>query len=146
MGDLTPGTGGAAAGGGSGSGPAVTAGFDAPSRPAATAKVVSLGTVGRGSKRITLQPTAAAVQQAEKPGPAAGSVKGALPATEPGAPAAKRTLEDLMSATPAAGGDNATGFVAVAVVEASHDEVHQAKKVRTEEPAVETADVVAVAE
>ncbi|GIL92258.1 hypothetical protein Vretifemale_19804 [Volvox reticuliferus] len=96
--------------------------FAAPSRPASTAPAVSLGTVGRGSKRITLQPTNVVVA-APAEGPHAVE-KYERPTVT------KRTLEDLMGAAPAA---------ADAVEAHAENQLQQAKKVRTEETDVVTA-------
>ncbi|GLC71217.1 hypothetical protein PLESTF_001091200 [Pleodorina starrii] len=131
--------------------------FSAPSNPTSAAPVVSLGTVGRGSKRITLQPTAAPAQpKAQGPGPvpapaevgkAAVGVKEAAAA----APGSKRTLEEVMGGAPGAGGVTAaSGFGAVGETQAAGaqageqggdggDEQQAAKRVRTEAPAGEAA-------
>ncbi|KAG2492384.1 hypothetical protein HYH03_009332 [Edaphochlamys debaryana] len=68
--------------------------FAAPSNPATAAAAVSLGVVGRGTKRITLQPAAAGAPAQQ-------------PAAQPGAGAAaagKRSLADLMGGAEAAVG------------------------------------------
>ncbi|EFJ40332.1 hypothetical protein VOLCADRAFT_108214 [Volvox carteri f. nagariensis] len=103
-------------------GVATSSSFAAPSKPGPTGQPVSLGTVGRGSKRITLQPTSTTAAN----GTAAPA---AVPISAP-----KRTLDDLMGGEPAAGGLTSTGFEAVAVVEAREEGQPQAaKKARVEE-------------
>ncbi|GLI61521.1 hypothetical protein VaNZ11_003895, partial [Volvox africanus] len=105
--------------------------FAAPSRPASSAPAVSLGTVGRGSKRITLQPTNVG---SAADGVAAAPTEGSQVADKPDrSSVTKRTLEDRMGAAAAAG--DTMGLV----MAHAEEQLQQAKKVRTEEPSADAA-------
>ncbi|GFR51027.1 hypothetical protein Agub_g13354 [Astrephomene gubernaculifera] len=97
--------------------------FSAPS--VASMQAVLLGVVGRGTKRITLQPTVAATTQTQiqQPPAAAAGANAAAPA--------KRTLSDLQS------GQTAGAAAAGGAADENENEV-AAKKARTEEAAGKT--------
>ncbi|GIL54467.1 hypothetical protein Vafri_9995 [Volvox africanus] len=108
--------------------------FAAPSRPASAAPAVSLGTVGRGSKRITLQPTEAHQGTEAADCVAAAHAEGLQMADKPdGSSGTKRTLEDQRGAAVAAAD---TMGMEIAHAE---EQLQQAKKIRTEEPTVDAA-------
>ncbi|KAG2430228.1 hypothetical protein HXX76_010326 [Chlamydomonas incerta] len=124
-----------AAGGSSGS-------FAAPTNSAAAAATVSLGVVGRGTKRITLQPAAAPAQGQAADGAAAGGGTAAAP---------KRTLADLMGVQPhvpasspglAASGQGASvvGATAAGTSDGQAQVQEMAKRARLEEPAAAPAE------
>ncbi|KAG2447739.1 hypothetical protein HYH02_007199 [Chlamydomonas schloesseri] len=130
--------GGAAALAGAGGGSSTS--FAAPTNAAAAAATVSLGVVGRGTKRITLQPAAAAPQ-----GQAAAADGSAA------APAPKRTLADLMGVQPpvpatsptlAASGQGASvvGATAAGTADGQAQAQEPAKRARLEESAAAPAE------
>ncbi|KXZ44884.1 hypothetical protein GPECTOR_61g837 [Gonium pectorale] len=107
--------------------------FSAPSKPASAAQPVSLGVVGRGTKRITLQPTAAAATQAQQPAEAGAAAAAAAPSAT-----GKRTLGDMLNSggpSPASEGDKAgtAGGEAGEAPAPRSEGKENAKKARTEE-------------
>lgn len=108
-------------------------------KAAAGVQAISLGTVGRGSKRITLLPTntVGALQEKE-----ATTAPGGLVSTN----STKRTLEELIGGAPIAGNETSIGFCAVAVVEKREEGEDQqpAKKPRVDEDMDAVAAVASV--
>ncbi|PNH10225.1 NASP-related protein sim3 [Tetrabaena socialis] len=108
--------------GGAGSVSAETNSFGAAPKPASALQPVSLGVVGRGTKRITLQPAVAAAAGAEQRQPAAGQAP------------AKRTLADLMGGAPGGAVGHVTGAdgPSTAAAEGETEAQQPTKKARAE--------------